>query len=817
MSARLIRLPVWIALACWILGPVRVSAEIQRLAAWRFESGDLAAEDGSVPRLRSGGTVVPGAVGKGIEFRSAGGSLVYPPAGKAGRSNVAIDPLAMSVGFYYRPNWTSPGEGGGKGPGETAVLMAIGDRERSPGDGWWELSMSADGTRILLAYGSGGREVVELSSQPVRLKEGFWSDLRLAIFPGRVRLHCDGTLVMVESPRKVSGPGPVALRKGIVFGSRPNGSLPARGALDEIEIHDAPLERIEAYKSGRVMSARSLTNGVGLDLQWRCRPSALMELQRADEGSTNWASLASRIGLMAYRDATIQPGRRYQYRVLTNDRPCELTFTGGVRLPPIEDRGGILVLVDQTLAGGLEPDLVRWERDVRSDGWRVRRETVARHDDREWRNNTNAIAAIRELVRGEWKSSGRTLRCVFLVGHVAVPYSGIAAEDLHTRPGDNHYGAWPSDQYYADMDGLWTDKEPYPNYLPEATHPANRNVPGDGKFDERWVPPNARGDTRLELAFARVDFANMPAFGRGTSGELRLLKDYFAKVGKYRAGRTPASPRVVVGNYFENGTDFDLLPAAYRTGSRLYGYEPSDIFQGDLFDLGTETAAWGFQSGAGKIDRIRDGSPSMVTSAQLASGARQPRVLFAMLLGSWFGDWAVGENNLLRGVLASKDYGLAAFWVRYTEWRFDSLSWGGTLADAQWETANEVIQWQNPNRGTTRTLTILGDPTLRLLPTPAPTNLRGRTSDRGVTLTWDPPGRSSAVRFWVYRTPGGEGDAAGREVRLTEAPLGAREFLDPAPVPGAAYRVKAVELIETASGSYTNLSLAAEWPAPVGP
>lgn len=173
-----------------------------------------------------------------------------------------------------------------------------------------------------------------------------------------------------------------------------------------------------------------------------------------------------------------------------------------------------------------------------------------------------------------------------------------------------------------------------------------------------------------------------------------------------------------------------------------------------------------------------------------------------------------GENNLLRAVLGAKDYGLAAFWVRYTEWRFDSLSWGGSLADAQWETANEVIQWQNPNRGTTRTLTVLGDPTLRLMPTQAPTNLRGRVSDRGVTLTWDAPGRSSAVRFWVYRTA--DGDVAGRPIRLTEAPLGSREFLDPSPVQGGGYRVKALELVETASGSYTNLSLATEWLVPAG-
>lgn len=793
---------------CGAIPPVR--ADVERLAAWRFEKADLAAEDGVAPRSRGDAVWTDGAVGKGVEFRPGARPIVFPLSARGVRP--AVNPLSMSLGFYYRPSWSSRGVGSGAGPGETARLISMGDREGRPADGWWELRINAEGTRILVAWGAGGSELFESTSSAVQFMEGVWSEIHLSLFPDRVRLYLDDQLVGVDTPRKVAGPGAVALRQGLIVGGGVSGRFSARGILDEIEVHDTPLERVEVYKRGSVMSARPSPDGRGLDLQWRCRPSAPNELERADAGSTNWTPLAARVGLMAYRDLGIEPGRRYQYRVLTNGRPSALSLEGGLRLPPVEDRGGIALLVDQTLADAVSTELDQLKRDLVADGWRPVLHRVPRHDDREWRNNTNAIAGIRELLRREWEGSGRRLRCVWLIGHVAIPYSGMRAEDLHTGPGDNHWGAWPADQYYADLDGLWTDQLAYPDYLSVPTHPETRNVPGDGKFDTEWVGPNAAGETKIELAFGRLDFWNLPVFGRGTATEVELLKRYFAKAHRQRTGQMPARGRVLIGPYFETGTDFEMLASAYRTGSHLFGYGTREMFSGDLFGMPPgETAVWGFQCGSGHIDRIRNGSPSMVTSAQIASDQKPPRVWFSMLLGSWFGDWAVGENNLLRSILGSKDFGLAAFWVRFTEWHFDSLSWGGALADAQLATANEVLQAENPNRGTTRTLTILGDPTLRLHPIAPPQNLEGQRDGDGVRLRWRADGRDGGAGFYVYRSKAG---LSGPFERLTAAPLVAREFLDREGSLDAAYVVKAVELRETASGSYTNLSLGAVWTRP---
>jgi hypothetical protein len=590
------------------------------------------------------------------------------------------------------------------------------------------------------------------------------------------------------------------------------GGFSAWGAGPRIPGRQAP--RSEAVTRGWVAWAEAQEGEPGLRLAWWGLEDEPIQVRRAPYGTTNFTTVLEARGVREYLDRDVTPGERYVYRVRTGPRPpiqlpVEMECVAGWRVAPLEDRGVVALLVDETLAGALTPELDRLRRELVADGWGVIQRSVPRHDDREWSNNTNAIARIREQVRADWEASGRRLKALYLIGHVAVPYSGIRAEDLHTGRGDNHWGAWPSDQYYGDVDGIWTDRDRYPSYLPEPTFVATRNVPGDGKFDTEHVPPNADGEIRLEMAFGRVDFSGMPSFGRGQRAEVDLLRQYMDKVRRYRQGGMPVRRSVVAAGYFGNATDLDLLSNAYRTGSRLFGAGPEAFVEADLFELSErEAAAWGFQSGPGTISSIRNGSPGAVTASRLSSPRRQARVLFAMLLGSWFGDWAVGEDNLLRAVIASRDHGLAAFWVRNAQWRFDPLALGGTLGDAQLTTANELLRRPDHNLGTTRTLTILGDPTLRLHVVEPVRGLRGQRRGGGVRLSWAEGG--TGVLGWnVYRSTNGW---AGPYQRSNRELVTEREYLDPEPPNGAVYMVRAARLETTGSGSYTNLSLGVFWP-----
>lgn len=587
------------------------------------------------------------------------------------------------------------------------------------------------------------------------------------------------------------------------------GSRPAVRAGEAPRLSGRQGPRAEAVKRGWVLWAEPLPADGGLRVAWWGVPGEAVEVRRAVAGSKHFVTVLKTRDAQEHLDREVVPGQRYVYRVQVGSRPAFPDLVAGVRLPPIEDRGAVALLVDETLAGRLRPELMRLERELVGDGWKVIRRDVPRHDDRDWTRNTNAIARIRAQVKADWEASGKALRCLYLIGHVTIPYSGMRAEDLHTGRGDNHWGAWPADQHYGDVDGIWADREPYPTHLAPVTFAITRNDPGDGKFDTEHVPPNAEGDTRLEMAFGRLDFAGMPSFGRGERGEVELLRQYFDKARRYRQGGMPARSAAVAAGYFGNAVDLDLLSNAYRIGARLFGGGPGGVVEGDLFALpADEASAWGFQSGSGAIDRIRSGSPDVVTSAKLTSPKRQARVLFTMLLGSWFGDWAVGEDNLLRAITASRDYGLASVWVRNAEWRFEAMALGGTLGDSQLLTANESVRYRDPNRGTTRTLTLFGDPTLRLHVVPPVKGLRGQRSGKGVRLSWA-EGEAGVLGWNVYRSAEG---ANGPYVRVNEALVAERVFQDTEVPPGAMYMVRAAQLVTTGSGSYTNLSLGMFWP-----
>ncbi len=89
-----------------------------------------------------------------------------------------------------------------------------------------------------------------------------------------------------------------------------------------------------------------------------------------------------------------------------------------------------------------------------------------------------------------------TIESLFILGHVPVPYSGNIL-GAHA----NHQGAWPADLYYGELDGEWTD---YLVTNTSASRVANHNVPGDGKFDQTFLPSD------VDLMVGRVDLNRMP-------------------------------------------------------------------------------------------------------------------------------------------------------------------------------------------------------------------------------------------------------------------------------------------------------------------
>src|SRR5438552_6534274 len=192
--------------------------------------------------------------------------------------------------------------------------------------------------------------------------------------------------------------------------------------------------------------------------------------------ATSWGSGTLLPGsATSYTDSNVIIGTPYEYQIVKSTSQ----YTGygyvyaGITIPATENRGKVLLVVENTYAANLTNELTRLQQDLVGDGWAVMRLEVGRND---------SVVSVKNQIKAQYNADPNNVKAVFLLGHVPVPYSGDIIPDGHYP---DHQGAWPCDGYYGDMDGIWTDTSVNDT---AASEPRNRNVPGDGKFDQSTFP-----------------------------------------------------------------------------------------------------------------------------------------------------------------------------------------------------------------------------------------------------------------------------------------------------------------------------------------
>jgi len=188
---------------------------------------------------------------------------------------------------------------------------------------------------------------------------------------------------------------------------------------------------------------------------------------RKTTDATSWDNSTVLTGSStSFVDNDVVEGQSYEYQI----HKIASTYQGygyicaGINTPLVEDRGKVILVVDSTYAADLSSELTRLQQDLKGDGWQVVRQDVSRYD---------SVQGVKAFIQSQYYADTANVRCVFLFGHVPVPYSGNISPDEH--PAD-HKGAWPADVYYGDMDGTWTDSSVYNT---SAADTRNHNVPGD--------------------------------------------------------------------------------------------------------------------------------------------------------------------------------------------------------------------------------------------------------------------------------------------------------------------------------------------------
>ncbi len=447
-------------------------------------------------------------------------------------------------------------------------------------------------------------------------------------------------------------------------------------------------------------------------------------------------------------------------------RPAYGYIYSGIKLPAIEQRGSLLLLIAENLEAPLVADLIRLELDLISDGWKVSRRIVA---------DTASVPQVKALIQ-EVYGLVPDLEALYLLGHIPVPYSGDIYPDTHTE----HRGAWAADSYYGDMDGIWTDET-----VDRATafFSYNHNVPGDGKFDQDAIP------SEMELQVGRVDLSNLPAFA---DDEIALTKAYLQKNHLFRNGGISAQRRALIDDNF--GVRF-AAPAAsgWRNFAPMFGAEA--IEEADFFSsMREESYLWSYGCGPG----THISSDGVGSTDDYAADSLQ--TIFTMLFGSQFGDWD-NVNNFLRAPLASGAT-LTTCWAGNPPWTLHQMAMGypiGYCARLTQNSNNEVYL----NGPQLAHVALMGDPTLRMHIVRPVDVLLSESTGQEVNLRWPAANDPEVIGYYLYRAP----TLYSNFQRIHNDLISATEYTDPIPLDSNnVYMVRAVKLESSASGTYYNLS-----------
>lgn len=492
--------------------------------------------------------------------------------------------------------------------------------------------------------------------------------------------------------------------------------------------------------------------------------AAKYEVFRKSPAAPSWGkSMATLPGAATgFTDTNVALGVAYEYRVTKNGSSSAFLLAG-VRGPMTEERGALVLVVEQSQAGPLEAELARLQSDLAGDGWTVLRHDVARDE---------APARIKEIIKREYEAAPDRVKSIFLLGHVPIAYSGSFEPDGH------HQRAFPADVFYADTDGAWTDDS---TLVVQPPRYETRNYADDGRYDPSTLPSD------VELQIGRVDLFNLPAFLPRT--ETDLLRRYLDKDHQYRHGNLKLPSRGLADGWV-SGT---LVQQSALFGGRQVLQSPF------VSALRAGSYVWASRAQYAHYHGFNDGGVSTASfaSADLAAA-------FFELAGSYFGEWDIWDS-FLRAPLAMPEHGLAAYYA-IPRWHCHALALGETLGFVARLNQNTPTQGGLYSRNDANArkvhIALMGDPTLRLHPVPPITELTPLIRGSSVRLQWKEP-ETDVEGYLVYRS----GTSHGPFVRRTSAPIQDSVFVEENLPPGHyTFMVRAVKLQASGSGTYQNLS-----------
>jgi hypothetical protein len=548
--------------------------------------------------------------------------------------------------------------------------------------------------------------------------------------------------------------------------------------------------------SSMLLSAFANSSNKSITVSWTTTDASGYQISRKTTETDNWGTPLASISSTnsSYTDSTAKKGLVYEYRVAkikgTSIRAVGY-IASGIEVALNHYRKNILILVDSSTYNNIDSNAWKTlKSDYYMDGYGVTLMLVSEY---------SKPPAIKAKI-ATWSNTNRGLnKHCLLIGRVPIAYSGTMLANTTDLPPDahvDHGGAWPTDLYYAEFDGAWTD---FLTMTTNVTRAANINNPGDGKFDPHFIPDN------IDIQIGRLDFRMLPAQG---ISDFKMVENYLRKLHQYKTALVNVPNRAFISDNFNYLGGEMPMRSGWNNASCIVG-KNNIVSTGNYFDsCKANSYLYANVMGAGSFTNCN----GVGASNQFKDSIR---AVFNVMFGSYFGDWNT-QDNFLRSCLASKGLTLTNVWAHRPHWYFHQMAMGMQIGHSVLIAQNNLTDFSlnygyigsfNGNYLDRRiSMNLMGDPTLRVHYFAGAKNLSSSkiNSNKNVVLTWTASTESGVIGYHVYRT----NRSGGVYYPITTAPINALTFTDMDPYNGTNYYiVKAIKLETSNTGTYYNSSL----------
>jgi hypothetical protein len=474
-----------------------------------------------------------------------------------------------------------------------------------------------------------------------------------------------------------------------------------------------------------------------------------------------------------YVDNAVIVDTSYEYKMVGLGVQTAYGYiNAGIKAPAIHNRGALVLLVDDYFSMLCFTELNQLMLDLAGDGWEIMRHDLPRTGITD--------VDVKNVILAD-KAANPRVSAVYIVGHLAVPYSGYIYPDGHV----DHRGAWPADVFYADLDGTWSDILVDDN---NATRPENWNQIGDGKWDQGLLPSS------VDVQIGRVDFFDMPLFNKS---EEEMMSNYLRRAHDYKMDSLGIKKRALIDDNFGGFGGEAFAGNGWRNYPPLVGR--NNIQQIDMVNsLDDSSYQWAYGCGGGSYTSATGvgTTNSFVTN--------DVNAVFIQMFGSYFGDWD-SQNNFLRAPLCADVPALTSCWAGRPNWYLHHMALGENIGYSTKLMQNNNTLYIPTNTGNRSThIALMGDLSLRTDYMYPPRNLTGaQVGDSTVHLNWVQSDDTSVLGYYVYRA-----DAFMGDYQLISPLLTNHNFEDHSLATGTYYyQVRATKDVMTPSGGYHNLSI----------